>query len=70
MLVLSRKPGEQVIIGQQIVVTVLAVRGSRVKLGFLGPEEVPIERKEIRRKSAEPDGSRRHTGLAGEPRRS
>ena len=50
MLVLSRKAGEQVIIGQQIVVTVLAVRGSRVKLGFLGPGEVLIERAEIQRK--------------------
>ena len=45
MLVLSRKLGEQVIIGKQIVVTVLAVRGGRVKLGFLGPGQVPIPRR-------------------------
>jgi carbon storage regulator len=46
MLVLSRKPGEQITIGEQILVTVLQVRGNRVTLGFLGPGEVPIQRKE------------------------
>lgn len=45
MLVLSRKPGEQITIGEQILVTVLQVRGNRVTLGFLGPGEVPIQRK-------------------------
>ncbi len=46
MLVLSRKPGEQITIGEQILVTVLQVRGNRVTLGFLGPGEIPIHRKE------------------------
>ncbi len=36
MLVLSRRSGEQVLIGKEIVVTVLEVRGGRVKLGSLG----------------------------------
>ncbi len=63
MLVLSRRPGEQVLIGKEIVVTVLEVRGGRVKLGFLGPEQVPINRKEIERKSAAPDDSKRRPGL-------
>ena len=49
MLVLSRKPGEQITIGEQILVTVLQVRGNRVTLGFLGPGEVPIHRKEAAR---------------------
>lgn len=62
MLVLSRRPGEQIIIGQQIVVTVLDVRGRRVKLGFRGPGEVPIQREEIQQKSAQPDCSRRRPG--------
>lgn len=47
MLVLSRKPGERVVIGGEISVTVLEVRGSRVRLGFSGPHEVPIIREEI-----------------------
>ena len=40
MLVLSRKPGEQIVIGEGFVVTVLEVRGNRVKLGSAGQAEV------------------------------
>jgi carbon storage regulator len=47
MLVLSRKHGEQVVIGRDVVVTVLGVRNGRVKLGFSGPAEVPIHREEL-----------------------
>lgn len=56
MLVLSRKPGEQVIIATQIVVKVLEVRGSRVKLGFVGPADVSIQREEIELKRREQAG--------------
>lgn len=47
MLVLSRKQGEVVVIGGNIEVTVLEVRGDRVKLGFRGPADVSIHRQEI-----------------------
>jgi len=47
MLVLSRKTGQRVVIGKDIHVTVLEVRGERVKLGFECPTEVPVHRKEI-----------------------
>ena len=47
MLVLSRKRGEEVVVGGQITVTVLAVQGDRVKLGFAAPAEVSIHRKEV-----------------------
>jgi carbon storage regulator len=47
MLVLSRKAGERVHIGEDIEVTVLEVRRNRVKLGFSGPCSVPIHRGEI-----------------------
>jgi carbon storage regulator len=47
MLVLSRASGQQVVIGQDITVTVLEVRGDKVKLGFAGPAEVPIHRQEV-----------------------
>ena len=49
MLVLSRKLGEQVVIGDNICVTVVAVRGSQVRLGFSAPEEVSIRREELGR---------------------
>ena len=47
MLVLSRKKGQRVVIGKDIHVTVLEVRGERVKLGFECPAEVPVHRQEI-----------------------
>ena len=54
MLVLSRKPGERLMIGPNIVVTVLEVRGNVVKLGCVAPMEVPIHREEVKaRLSAE-----------------
>lgn len=50
MLVLSRKQGERVHIGEEIEVTVLEVRGNRVRLGLRGPPSVPIHRGEIHAK--------------------
>ncbi|RAV03105.1 carbon storage regulator CsrA [Paenibacillus sp. YN15] len=47
MLVLSRKKGEAIIIGDGIEVTVLGVEGDVVKLGIQAPKEVDIYRKEI-----------------------
>ena len=50
MLVLSRKHGEAIVIGDGITVTVLAVDGDRVKLGVAAPAEVSIHREEIYQK--------------------
>ena len=47
MLVLSRKPGEKLVIGGNIEVTVVAVCGNRVKLGFSAPQSVSIQREEV-----------------------
>ena len=47
MLVLSRKCGEVLVIGNDITVTVLAVDGDRVKLGVVAPAEVPVHREEV-----------------------
>ncbi len=46
MLVLSRRIGEGVVIGNGVVVTVLAVRGRQVRLGFEAPRDVAIWRQE------------------------
>jgi carbon storage regulator len=48
MLVLSRKSGECVRIGESIEVKVLEIDGGRVKLGFSAPADVNIQRDEIR----------------------
>jgi carbon storage regulator len=50
MLVLSRKQGQRIVVGNGITVTVVSVRGSRVKLGFDGPAEIPIHREEVQRR--------------------
>ena len=50
MLVLSRKQGETIVIGDKITVTVLAVDGGRVKLGIAAPMDVPVHREEIYQK--------------------
>jgi carbon storage regulator len=47
MLVLSRKVNERIVIGSNVQVTVLAVCGNRVKLGIVGPKDVPIHRQEL-----------------------
>ena len=47
MLVLSRKCGEAIVVGNGITVTVVAVQGGRVKLGVVAPAEVPIHREEV-----------------------
>jgi carbon storage regulator len=49
MLVLSRKVGEEVLIGDAIRVRILEVRGNRVKLGFTAPDDVRFLRLEVAR---------------------
>ena len=53
MLVLSRKLGEGVLVGEDIEVVVLEVEGGRVKLGFIAPPYVPVFRSEIHQELAE-----------------
>ena len=47
MLALSRRMNESIIIGNDIEITVLEVKGDQVKLGFSAPKAIPIYRKEI-----------------------
>ena len=47
MLVLSRKSDEKIIIYDSIVVTVLEIRGDKVRLGIEAPREIPIKRQEL-----------------------
>jgi carbon storage regulator CsrA len=47
MLVLSRKPGEKVVIGNGITLTVVEVKGNRVRLTFAAPDQVRILRGEL-----------------------
>ena len=57
MLVLTRKPKESLIIGDDIEVTVLSVIGEKVRLGIDAPRAVPVYRKEIYLEIAQERGS-------------
>lgn len=47
MLALSRKQGESIMIGNNIEVTVLEIKGEQIKLGINAPKSIPVYRKEL-----------------------
>lgn len=47
MLVLSRKSDEEIMIGDDIRITVVAVEGTKVRLGIAAPREIPVHRSEV-----------------------
>lgn len=47
MLVLSRKRDESIIINDNIKVTVVDIRGDKVRLGVVAPTEIPVHRQEV-----------------------
>lgn len=47
MLVLSRKLGEKIVIGDNIVITVVKIDRNQIRLGIEAPSEVPVYREEI-----------------------
>lgn len=47
MLVLSRKKDERLIIGDNITLTVVEIRGDKVRLGVVAPRDVPVHRHEV-----------------------
>ncbi|OHB85875.1 MAG: carbon storage regulator [Planctomycetes bacterium RBG_16_64_12] len=47
MLVLSRQRDQSIIIGDDVVVTVVDIRGDKVRLGIDAPSEIPVHRREV-----------------------
>ena len=50
MLILTRRIGESIIIGNNITLTVLGLKGNQARLGIDAPKDVPVNREEIHRK--------------------
>lgn len=50
MLILTRKTGESLLVGDDVEITVLSVRGSQVKLGVNAPKDITVHRQEIYQK--------------------
>jgi carbon storage regulator len=69
MLVLSRKRDERIVIGDNIVITIVDVRGDKVRLGIEAPPEIPVHRQEIvdalRRQAAAPSPAPPKTDAEG-----
>lgn len=66
MLVLSRKINESIVIGDDVVVTIVDIRGDKVRLGITAPRDVPVHREEVyqlihcqepKSEGSHPDGS-------------
>ncbi|MHC4068940.1 MAG: carbon storage regulator CsrA [Planctomycetota bacterium] len=47
MLVLSRQKDESIMIGDNVEITIVDVRGDKVRLGIIAPREVPVHRREV-----------------------
>jgi carbon storage regulator len=47
MLIITRRPGEKIMIGDDVVVEVMEVSGSSVRVGIAAPKRIPVYREEI-----------------------
>ncbi|MEX0794765.1 MAG: carbon storage regulator CsrA [Pirellulaceae bacterium] len=47
MLVLSRHRDESIMIGDNIVITIVDIRGDKVRLGIAAPQDIPVHRQEV-----------------------
>jgi carbon storage regulator len=67
MLVLSRKIGEEILIGDNIRVTILSTKGERVRIGIAAPPEVRVDRYELhlRRTGGQVDEKHAQTASQG-----
>lgn len=69
MLILTRRVGEKLTIGDQTTVTVLGVRGNQVRLGITAPQDVEVHRQEVFERIQQEEASAESTRKDRPPRR-
>lgn len=69
MLILTRRPLEAVMIGDEVTVTVLGVKGNHVRIGIKAPKSVPVHREEIYEAIKREQENGGGADLPSEPRR-
>lgn len=65
MLILTRRVGETLMIGDSITVTVLGVKGNQVRVGITAPRDVSVHREEIFQRLGDDDGQGDERSAAG-----
>ncbi len=70
MLILTRRVGETLMIGDSVTVTVLGVKGNQVRIGITAPKDVAVHREEIFQRIQKDDGTAAEVaeGAAGLPK--
>ena len=68
MLILTRRVGETLMIGDSVVVTVLGVKGNQVRVGITAPKDVAVHREEIYQRIHREEDAAAEAGNADLPR--
>jgi carbon storage regulator len=61
MLILTRRVGETVMIGDNVTVAIIGVKGNQIRIGINAPKDVPVHRKEIYERIRHEQGPERLT---------